>query len=267
MRGLMAAVVGVVSTMLWGGAFAQEPARIYAAGSLSGVLPKLIAASGLPAGSFAPPVFGPAGVLRQRLLKGERADLFASADTAQPRLVVGAKGGLVVPFARNRMCVVAPDKQGLTQANLLDRLLAPGFRLATSTPGADPGGDYAWAVFAKAEAVHRGAETMLSDKALKLLGGPGVPAPRPGHSAAATIFLDHRADGLLAYCSGAAGLAKQVPDMVVTPLPDTLEVNPVYALAVLSNRPEVERLALFMLSEKGQDILAQGGLVPLVSGR
>jgi ABC-type molybdate transport system substrate-binding protein len=266
MRALMVAVFAV-STLLWGGARAQPPARIYAAGSLASVLPKLIQASGLPADSFAPPVFGPAGVLRQRLLNGEQADLFASADTAQPSLVAGAKGGLVVPFARNRMCVIAPARQGLTQANLLDRLLAPDFRLATSTPGADPGGDYAWGVFAKADAVHPGARATLSDKALKLLGGPAALAPLPGHGAAATIFLGNHADGLLVYCSGAAGLAKEVPDIAVTPVPETLEVNPVYAFAILSNRPEIQRLALFILSDQGQRILAQGGLLPLVSGR
>ena len=61
---------------------AADPIRIYAAGSLGAVMPELVAASGLPADAVAAPVFGPAGVLRQRLLAGEVADLFASADMA-----------------------------------------------------------------------------------------------------------------------------------------------------------------------------------------
>ena len=48
------------------------------------------------------------------------------------------------------------------------------------------------------------------------------------------------------------------------PLPDALEVGPVYGLAILSDRPEAARLALFMLSEQGQAILARGGLLPLL---
>jgi ABC-type molybdate transport system substrate-binding protein len=243
---------------------AADPIRIYAAGSLGTVLPELIAASGLPAGSVAPPVFGPAGALRQRLQSGEKTDLFASADLAQPQALAGP-GVLVVPFARNRMCVASPAKEGLTADNLLDRLLSPDVRLATSTPGADPGGDYARAVFARAEALHAGAQAVLTNKSLMLLGGPGSMTPQPGHSPAATIFLGDHADALLYYCSGNAATLREVPGLVSIPLPDSLEVGPVYGLAIMSDRPEAARLALFMLSEQGQDILAKGGLLPLVA--
>jgi ABC-type molybdate transport system substrate-binding protein len=251
----------------FGKASAAEPIRVYAAGSLGDVLQRLIAASGLPADSVAQPVFGPAGALRHRLQSGETADLFASADLAQPRALVGSdKGALVVPFARNRMCVVAPERLGLTADNLLDRLLSPEIGLATSTPGADPSGDYARAVFARAEALHPGAEAVLIAKSLTLIGGPGSMTPQPGHSPAATIFLTNQADALLYYCSGTKGLVREVPGLASLPVPDALEVGPVYGLAVLSKRPEAEELALFMVSERGQAILAEGGLLPLDGG-
>ena len=246
---------------------AADPIRIYAAGSLSAVLPELVAASGLPAGAVAPPVFGPAGLLRQRLVAGEAADLFASADLVQLQAVAAAEGALVVPFARNRMCVAAPGRLGLTADNMLGRLLSPDLRLAASTPGVDPGGDYARAVFKRADALHPGAEATLTGKALLLLGGPASMAPQPGHSPAAAIFLGNHADALLYYRSGAAAAAAEVPGLVSIPVPDELESGPVYGLAVLSDRPEAARLALFMLSERGQAILARGGLLPLVPGR
>ena len=230
-------------------------------------MPELIAASGLPAGAVAAPTFGPAGALRKRLLAGEQADLFASADLAQPRAVTAKVPGLVLPFAHNRMCVIAPEKLGLTSNNVLDRLLSPQLRLATSTPDADPGGDYARAVFRQADAVRPGAEATLIGKSLMLLGGPGTMSPQPGHSPAATIFLGDHADALLYYCSGTAATAHEVPGLVSMRVPDTLEVWPVYGLAVLSDRPEVNRLAVFMLSEQGQAILAKGGLMPVVQAR
>ena len=244
-----------------------DPIRVYAAGSLGGVMPRLIAASGLPAGSVAPPVFGPAGMLGKRLLGGEKADLFASADLAQPRAVVGETGALVVPFARNRMCAVAPAKFGLTADTVLARMLAPETRLATSTPGADPAGDYTLKLFARAEALHPGAEAALTAKAMRLVSGPDSMQPLPGHSPAATVFLGNHADMLIYYCSGAAIAMQEVPDLVSIPVPDALEVGPVYGLAVLSDRPEAAHLALFMLSEKGQAIIAQGGLLPVVAER
>ncbi len=262
----LAAIIAMTLS-LGGPARAADPIRIFAAGSLGAVLPELIAASGLPDGAVAPPVFGPAGVLRQRLVGGEAADLFASADFDQPRAVAKATGALVVPFARNRMCVVAPERLGLTASNLLDRMLSPDLRLATSTPGADPGGDYALAVFARAETLHPGAQAALRQKSLLLLGGPGSMTPRPGHSPAAEIFLGDHADALLYYCSGTAATAREVPGLISLPVPDALEVGPVYGLAILSPRPEAARLALFMLSERGQDILARGGLLPVVARR
>ncbi len=261
-------MLGVALTLAaCGPARAADPIRVYAAGSLGVVMPQLIAASGLPAGSVAPPVFGPAGLLRHRLQSGETADLFASADLAQPRAVVGESGAAVVPFARNRMCVVAQGKLGLTQDTLLDHMLSPDMRLATSTPGADPAGDYTLKLFARAEALHPGAEAALKAKALHLVGGPTSMTPEPGHSPAATVFLGNHADMLIYYCSGAATALKEVPGLVSIPVPDALEVGPIYGLAVLSARPEAAHLALFMLSERGQAILAQGGLLPVVAER
>ena len=51
------------------------------------------------------------------------------------------------------------------------------------------------------------------------------------------------------------------------PVPDNLEVGPVYGLALLTDRPQAQRLALFMVSERGQAILAKAGLLPLIEKR
>ena len=245
-------------------AASAAPITIYAAGSLSGVMQALMEGSGQPAEAFAKPVYGPAGMLGVRLGKGETADLFASADLAAPnRLAETRKDTLVVPFVRNRMCVAAKPSVGLTEANLLDKLLSPDLRLATSTPGTDPGGDYALAVFRRAEALQAGAEKRLTDKALKLVGGPTTMVPVAGRSPSASIFLGDHADLFLYYCSSAAGLLKEVPDLTNLTLPETLEVHPVYGLGVMSADAAAQRFALFMLSEQGQAILGRFGFEPL----
>ena len=51
------------------------------------------------------------------------------------------------------------------------------------------------------------------------------------------------------------------------PVPNALEVGPVYGLAILSDDATAARLALFMLSDRGQAILAEGGLLPLLPAR
>ncbi len=243
-----------------------EPLRIYAAGSLSGVVEDLVAASGLPATAVAPPVFGPAGLLRQRLESGEHADVFASADLAQPqRLVDAGQGGPVVPFARNRLCLVTRSALGVTPGTMLDRLLDPKLRLATSTPGADPGGDYAVAVFGRAEAARRGARATLEGKAMQLFGGPAAMVPANGHTPGGAILLADKADALLYYCSSAAGILREVPDTVSVALPPALAVDPVYGMLVLGGNPDAQRLALFTLSAPGQAILVRHGLLPVLT--
>jgi molybdate transport system substrate-binding protein len=149
-----------------------DPLHIYAAGSLTAAFTDMVKAFPAAEGGVATPVFGPSGVLREKIEHGDPVDLFASADMEQPRAIARSRSGsAVVMFTRNRLCALGRANVGLTSDNLLEKLLSPSIRLATSTPGADPGGDYAWAVFARAEAVHPGAQRTLQAKAMKLVGG------------------------------------------------------------------------------------------------
>ncbi len=263
MRIVSLALAGLLA-LVAGPARAQDRLTILAAGSLTEAMTAMIAASGLPPDQVVPPVFGPSGVLRQRIEQGTPADILASADMQQPRLLSQAHGGVpVVTFTRNRMCALAPAAAGVTPANLLDRMLDPATRLATSTPGADPGGDYAWAVFARAEALHPGAKATLEKKALTLVGGPDSRPLVPGHGQVQGVFLAHRADMMLGYCSGSADVMRDVPGLASTPLPPDLTVGPAYGLVVLGSNPLADRLVVFIMSERGQQILMQHGFAPL----
>ena len=263
LRLLAAALVWSVGSAALGQGL-DPPLRVYAAGSLTTSFNALLDAFGTPAGTSSKPVYGPSGLLRERLEKGEPADVFASADMAQPRrLAASGRGTPVVLFARNRMCALARAAVGVTAANVLDRLLDPAVKLATSTPGSDPGGDYAWAVFARAEAIRPGAKATLEGKAQQLVGGPSMAPLVPGQGPSEGVFLSGRADVMLGYCSGADGVRRAVPDLVAVPLPPDLEVGPAYGLTVLSNNPAAARFALFVVSEAGQAILAHHGLIPV----
>jgi molybdate transport system substrate-binding protein len=258
-RVLVAIVVALVSN-----ACAAEPLRIYAAGSLTAAFTDMLRAFPAPADAVAQPVFGPSGVLRKRIEQGEPADILASADMDQPRALAHERPDrAVVMFTRNRLCALARTRIGLTQQNMLEKLLDPTVRLATSTPHADPGGDYAWAVFARAEALHPGAQRLLETKALQLVGGANTPPLVPGHSAVQGVFLADRADIMLSYCSGAGAVTQEFADLTSVPLPPALTVGPAYGLIVLSDNPLAARFALFILSEPGQTILLRHGFDPI----
>lgn len=244
-----------------------EPAHIFAAGSLTVPLKQAIKAAGLDGSQIADPVFGPSGGLRERIEKGEAADLFLSADTGHPHtLAMERPQALRIPFARNNLCLFSRESVGLTSANALETMLDPKIRLATSTPVVDPGGDYAFAVFKRTERIRSGAEAVLSQKALTLVGGPAAMTPLPGHSPAASIFLADKADVLLVYCSGQQRTLREVPGLKVSRLPPEIDIVATYGMALLTDNPSAARLALFLLSDKGQDILAENGLMRIAPG-
>ena len=241
-----------------------EAVQIFAAGSLRGVVTELAAEAGPVLGVAVQPSFGGSGSMRERIEKGEPADLLMSADLGSPRKLE-AQGRTIVPviaFARNRMCIVSRRSAGITAANLIDRLLATDVRVKTSTPIADPSGDYAWSIFKKVDAIRPGAQAILERKAQASMSLVAKPAT-PGQSAAAALFAANAIDLSITYCSGAPALLKELPDLTSAPVPPELDPHPVYGVAILSAKPAVMRLALFLLSEKGQAIVAKAGLVPV----
>jgi molybdate transport system substrate-binding protein len=242
-----------------------DSVQVFAAGSLRGVVTELAAEAGPTLGIEVQPSFGGSGAMRERIEKGESADLLMSADLGSPRKLE-SQGRTTLPiiaFARNRMCVVSRRSAGVTAANLIDRLLAAGIRLKTSTPIADPSGDYAWSIFRKIEAVRPGAQAILERKAQASMNLVAKPAT-PTQSAAAALFAANAIDMSITYCSGSAALEKELPELTSLLVPPELDPHPVYGVAVLSAKPQALRLALFLLSEKGQAIIAKEGLVPLV---
>jgi len=240
-----------------------DPVQVLAAGSLRGVVSDL-AAAGHAMSVEVRSDFGGSGLLRERIEKGEKADLFLSADLASPRKLQ-ALGRTVLPvvaFARNRMCVVSPRSAGVTQNNLVERLLAKGVRVKTSAPIADPSGDYAWTIFDRIDAARPGAGAKLKEKAQANMTATATPTV-PGQSAAAALFAANLIDMSITYCSASAGLEKEITELVSIEVPPALDPHPMYGIAVLSDRPEVLRLVVLLLSEEGQALIERNGLQPL----
>ena len=168
------AVLFAMALVLGGVASAGGPAvRLYAAGSLRGAMTEIIQAYVANGGEAVEPMYGASGLLRERIEEGETAHVFASADMGNPQaLARSGRAAAPVVFARNRLCALVAPEVDVTSESLLDRILDPAIKLGTSTPKADPSGDYAWVLFEKAEVQRPGAYRTLDTKALKLTGGP-----------------------------------------------------------------------------------------------
>jgi ABC-type molybdate transport system substrate-binding protein len=207
-------------------------------------------------------------VLRQRIEQGENADLFASADMGNPLALSRAgKAGPVILFARNRLCALVRPGLAVTPDTLLSTLLRPEIKLGTSTPKADPAGDYTWAMFAKADAIRPGSRAVLEAKALQLVGGSTSASPPAGTDIFAWHLREGRADIFLGYCSAGAGFNKDLPGATVVNVPSELATGAAYGLTLLPTKnAQAAAFALFMLAQDGQKILAQNGFdAPLLS--
>ncbi len=244
-------------------AMAQE-AKVYAAGSLRAPLIEAALAFESEGGGKVGFEFGPAGVLKDRLAKGEHADVFASANMEHPQaLAAAARSGPVRMFARNQMCALAPARLGVDTGNVLARMLESNVKLGTSTPKADPSGDYAWQIFERAENVKPGAFETLSKKALKLVGGPDSPPPPPDRSAYAALVAGGLADIFLTYCTNARIAQKEDASLVSIALPETLAVGADYGLVTMRGAsPTGEAFAAFILGAEGRRVLVSHGFSP-----
>jgi molybdenum ABC transporter molybdate-binding protein len=240
---------------------AADTVLLHAAGSLRAALTEVSLEFEAAGGGKVQAKYGPSGLLRDEIAGGAKAELFASANMEHPRALAAAqKSGPVVLFARNRLCALVKPGLAAGPATLLDQMLDQQIKLGTSTPRADPSGDYAFEVFAKAGRLKPGAKAALEKKALQLTGGSASAAPPQGRSVYGWHVAEGRADIFLTYCTNALAAQKQNPTQQVVQLPDALAVGADYGLTVTATAmPGAYRLAMFILSADGQRVLAKHG--------
>jgi molybdate transport system substrate-binding protein len=256
-RLVVATMMGLLTTP----ATASDAVLLHAAGSLRGALTEVSQTFEKSSQLKVQPKFGASGLLRDEIATGAKAEVFASANMEHPQALATAnKSGPVVLFARNKLCALVRPGLAVVSDTLLDRMLDPQIKLGTSTPKADPSGDYAFEAFRKAEAVRPGARSALEKKALQLTGGATIAAPPAGRNAYGWHLAEGRADIFLAYCTAARDAQNENPGLQIIALPDALAVSADYGLTVMAGATTgAYRFALFILSSEGQRILASYG--------
>jgi molybdate transport system substrate-binding protein len=197
--------------------------------------------------------FDGSGTLRTQLEQGARADLFASADEVNPRMLVdaGLVDGCPVPFAGNRLALVVPagNPAGITSPFDLAR---PGVRL-----------------------VGAGATVPITKYAAQMVGTlAGLPgAPRDFAAAVEANAVSREdnvravlakielgeGDAAIVYATDATAAGDAV-DLI--PLPEEATVPVTYAAVVLRDAPHPQAAARFLAwlaGAEGQAVLARFG--------
>ena len=253
-----------VMLAMMGTAARAEDLVVYGAGSLREAIGQIATEFGQAHGIGVQTQFGPSGRMRERIEKGERVDLFTSADVGHARkLVDEGRASVMAVFVRNTVCLLSPAKFGATTETVLDKLLAPGVRVGMSPPKVDPLGDYTVRLFGLTDRPRPGSAAALQARAVVLDTPPGAPPPKSGDTDADAI-LDGRVDASIVYCSGRDRFARLLPDAALVQFPPNLRIGPEYGLAVLKDaQPAASLLALTILSPEGQKTMAQRGFRPV----
>jgi molybdate transport system substrate-binding protein len=245
-------------------ASAAEPLTVFAAGSLRAPMTALAAEFARADGVVVASVFGASGLLRDRIAQGERADVFASANMEHPEsLAQRGWSGAPVAFARNQLCVLARPSIAIDSDNVLDVLLDRKIKVGTSTPKADPSGDYAWEVFRRAEQQRPGTFAALSAKAMQLTGGPNSSPPPANRNVYGVLVASGDADVFLTYCTNAALAVVEQPALRIVKLPPNLAVGATYGVVARREAPAAaSAFVAHLVSPAGQRVLARYGFDP-----
>lgn len=235
--------------------------QLYAAGSLKAALNETAASYEKTYNTKVTAKYGPSGLLKKAIEEGQNPDIFASANMNHPNsLAARGWGSPVVLFARNKLCGLAQPNITATTNNLLETMLDEKVQVGTSTPKADPSGDYAWELFNKAEKIKKGSFTTLSAKALQLTGGADSAKAPEGRNQYGWVMSDKKADIFLTYCTNAVLAQREVPDLEIVKIPEELSVGADYGL-LINKKASVDawRFGMYILSPEGQNILRKYG--------
>lgn len=257
------AAMAVLSAALFSSAQAQEVV-LYGAGSLRPVLTAIAQGFTAKTGTPVRSEFGPSGLMRSKIESGDAVDLFASADMEHVlKLKKDGRAVQVVMFTRNRLCAFARPDLGMTPTNFVARMLDPVVKLGTSTPKADPGGDYTWEMFRLLDKESPGAFALLDQKAQKIVGGTTAVDPNDPNPIA-SAFERGQINVMMGYCSGTAQRLQDTPGLQAIQVPSVYAPAPEYGLAVMRlDKPAAVQLALDILSPEGQKTLQQFGFAPM----
>ncbi len=138
------------------------------------------------------------------------------------------------------------DNDGLDWLALLS---TPRLRLATSTPGCDPSGDYTATVCPNRGALS-GLGNAMAGRAQPLVGGRDSLSVPPGEIAGAWLIRQNLADLFIGYAHYAPALAA-CDDLRTLTIPAAWNIRCDYQLARLSADPAALALYRFILGDVG----------------
>ena len=234
---------------------------LFAAGSLRRAFIPLQAQFTQQTGIAVDITFGPAGLLRERIEKGEACSVFASANRQHPQALHEA-GRAQSPrlFARNELILTVKNSPQTVGKEWLELLSDSALRLGTSTPECDPSGDYTWQLFDHIEASHPGLGESLKRQAMQLVGGRDTLTLPPGVIASSWLLREGWADLFIGYAHYATALVGET-DIRSVSIPAPWNIRCEYYVTQMEESDAARQFCQFMLAQDGQRCLHDAGFL------
>lgn len=183
---------------------------------------------------------GPAGLLADQIFDGLPTDIYISASTTGPeRLHRAGLFGAPRVIAHNRMVLVAAPEIAVASDDALTLLADPRWRIAHSTPGADPSGDYATAFIDRLSAVEPSLSRDIRRRSACLFGAALPDPAQTANSPACAALRKGKADLFLVYATTAQRMTGEVAGSRVFPLPEYLSPKTDVCACLKQDPPEV----------------------------
>ncbi|MBZ7674525.1 substrate-binding domain-containing protein [Klebsiella grimontii] len=234
---------------------------LLAAGSLKSAFIPLLARFQHQTGILVDAHYGPAGLLRERIEAGEACSVFASANSQHPQALHQAGlAGECYLFARNQLMLTVRRRAQTEARDWLALLSDPDLRLAISTPGCDPSGDYAWQLFSLIEQRYPGTGAAIRARARPLVGGRGSLRVPAGETAGTWLIRENLTDLFIGYAHYAAQMTA-CDELFTLLVPPAWNIRCDYLLAQVDQSAGAQRLCRFILGAEGQLLLKKAGFL------
>lgn len=241
---------------------------ILAAGSMLGLLPKLLKYCFGATPSSIKITFGPSGALRSKIEAGQSCALFISATSVHTDELVEKqilKTSNILGL--NSTVLLHQKSTNVSEESAVHRILDPNLTLGMSTTGLDPSADDL-EILRKISA-NSGVDTQsLRSRTRIITGGRETPNSPQGRNQYGWIMETQDVDLLLTFQSNAIEAIADNPQLQFCKLPETVRVNGFYGIGISPNADqELVRFYHWLLSDVGQEYLTENGFEAITNSR
>ena len=196
--------------------------------------------------------FAASSALATQINEGAPADVFASADQAQMKVVTD-KGSASGPrlFAKNLPAVVVP--KGSDTVSTFADLAKPGLRLVLAAPDV-PIGRYSRDILTKASTMPGGVSADFSTKVLE-----NLVSNEPNVRSVLTKVQLGEADAGIVYATDVPAAQGEATGIDIPTQYNVVAEYPIAVLSASENKEVAEAFIAFILSDEGQAVMEEFG--------